>query len=352
MALGDNMVFAHFMDALSQDHPTTNITAGNPATTGDPTLSAGVGTFDETAPGDALLFTQSTGNFLTGGTGDFTVAVRARIDTAKANSNCIIHIGNPNTTFDRSISIRQKSSTAMNLALHSQGANAEESTSNDAFTVGNFFIAVFRRASAVVSLYVDGTDVIQSDGTSWDDFDLDDALDDLTLGGHQSGAQLLDGAIDWAVVWDRALSDTEITTNMNETDLKAALPAGGPTISFPAVGTMGAQLAFTVSEACTRGASYSDAHFSATGSVSGAIAMTYVSGDGTTTFTYSLDKTVQQGETLTFSYAQPGDGLEATTGGADVASFTDVSVTNNSTQTGGGGTVIPVYYRILLAGGR
>jgi hypothetical protein len=64
-------------------------------------------------------------------------------------------------------------------------------------------------------------------------------------------------------------------------------------------------------------------------------AMTYASGSGSTTLVYNLASTITSANTPTISYTQPGNGVEATTGGADVATISGASVTNNSTQTGG-----------------
>jgi hypothetical protein len=63
----------------------------------------------------------------------------------------------------------------------------------------------------------------------------------------------------------------------------------------------------------------------------GASAMTYSSGSGSTTLVYSLGRIINVGETGTLAYTQPGNGIEATTGGADVASFSGAAVTNNVT---------------------
>lgn len=59
---------------------------------------------------------------------------------------------------------------------------------------------------------------------------------------------------------------------------------------------------------------------------------TYASGSGSTTYNFTVGK-VYQGATATVTYTQPGNGLEATSDGTDVASFGPTSVTNNSTQT-------------------
>lgn len=64
----------------------------------------------------------------------------------------------------------------------------------------------------------------------------------------------------------------------------------------------------------------------------------HVSGLPGTTATYRLSRAIRVGETVTVSYTQPGNGLEATSGGADVASFSGAAVTNGSDLAVGGYT--------------
>jgi len=64
----------------------------------------------------------------------------------------------------------------------------------------------------------------------------------------------------------------------------------------------------------------------------GATTLTYSSGSGSTAYVYTSSRTIQLGETLTLAYTQPGNGIEATTGGSDLASFSGQAVTNNSSQ--------------------
>lgn len=67
----------------------------------------------------------------------------------------------------------------------------------------------------------------------------------------------------------------------------------------------------------------------------GAATLTYASGSGTTSLVYTISRTVNSGETGTISYTQPGNGIEGTVGGVDLASFSTQTVTNNSTQGSG-----------------
>lgn len=68
----------------------------------------------------------------------------------------------------------------------------------------------------------------------------------------------------------------------------------------------------------------------------GADALAYSSGSGSTTLIYTGGRAVVNTETGTLAYVQPGNGIEATSGGSDVVSFGSAGVTNNSTQTSGG----------------
>lgn len=63
----------------------------------------------------------------------------------------------------------------------------------------------------------------------------------------------------------------------------------------------------------------------------GASTAAYLSGSPSGTLTYSLSRQILSGETVTRSYTQPGNDIEATTGGIDLATFTTQAVTNNST---------------------
>lgn len=74
---------------------------------------------------------------------------------------------------------------------------------------------------------------------------------------------------------------------------------------------------------------------------SGAATASYASGSTTTTLVYTISRTVTQGATITVSYTQPGNGLEATDDATDVATFTNVPVTNNSEQSNSTYTVTP-----------
>jgi len=104
-----------------------------------------------------------------------------------------------------------------------------------------------------------------------------------------------------------------------------------PTLTGATVNSAGTQITLAWSGSVSAGAGGSDGvALTASG---GAVTATYVSGLGSASLVYSLSRVVLQGETLTVAYTQPGNGLEATSGGADVATFSGSAATNSSTVT-------------------
>lgn len=107
-----------------------------------------------------------------------------------------------------------------------------------------------------------------------------------------------------------------------------------PTLTIPAgvVTATGNQIQLTASESAYVGTGGSGGFtLSASG---GAVTLTYSSGSGTTTLTYTTSRTIYQGETISLSYTQPGDGIEDGDGD-DLSSFSSMSLTNNSLITSG-----------------
>lgn len=74
---------------------------------------------------------------------------------------------------------------------------------------------------------------------------------------------------------------------------------------------------------------------------SGTATTAYASGSESNTLVYTISRTITAGASLTVSYTQPGNGLEATDDGTDVLGFTNVSAINNSTQSNSTYTVTP-----------
>ena len=229
MALAD-ATFAHFHDSLDADYPTSGLTRSNPGSMGDPSISSGTGTYDDTSPGDALSFALSTGTFFSGGTGDFTMAWRGTISTAKSNSNCMMCMG-LGGAFDRNITLRQASSVGMSLEIEdTTSAGTDAGSGNNVFTLDTPFTVVARRSSSVVTIWVDGVDE-----SNTDDFgarNLNGDYDDVFIGAQSDEDHQLDGTCEFAVFWDEALSDSDIQNNIDETTLKNAI-LGSATVIVP-----------------------------------------------------------------------------------------------------------------------
>lgn len=135
---------------------------------------------------------------------------------------------------------------------------------------------------------------------------------------------------------------------------KAASAATTPTVVSATIDTAGTQLTVVFSQACSIGAGGSGGMVVTPSG--GAATITYVSGDGTSTWVFSVSRTILSSETATRTYTQPGNGIEGTSGGLDLASFTTQSVTNNSTATAGSylinegfeGTGVPAGWATIL----
>jgi hypothetical protein len=104
-----------------------------------------------------------------------------------------------------------------------------------------------------------------------------------------------------------------------------------PTLSTATVGTNGTSLTFAFSETVSIGAG-GNGGFTISPS-GGAATVSYTSGSGSSSLVYTINRTILQGETFTFAYTQPGNGVEDAAGN-DLATITSTSGTNNSTQTG------------------
>jgi hypothetical protein len=94
------------------------------------------------------------------------------------------------------------------------------------------------------------------------------------------------------------------------------------------ISTDGTTLTLEISETVTFGAGGNGGvALAATG---GSVIATYASGGTTPTLVYSLDRTLSYGESVTVSYIQPGNGIEAVDDSFDLASFGPSSVSNLS----------------------
>lgn len=119
-----------------------------------------------------------------------------------------------------------------------------------------------------------------------------------------------------------------------------------PTVSTRAVASNGASLNLTFSENVSVGAG-GNGGFSITRSSGVATTVSYASGSGTSTLTYTLSPSIKAGEILSLTYVQPGNGIEDIAGN-DLASFSGQPVTNSSTQqytvsasAGANGSIVP-----------
>lgn len=109
--------------------------------------------------------------------------------------------------------------------------------------------------------------------------------------------------------------------------------ASPPTLITATIGTDGTTWTFVFDQSVSIGAG-GNSGWAVTMITAGAITLTYSSGGGSTTLVYTGGTTVNSGDTVSvgLNYTQPGNGIEATTGGADVVTFTSHAVINNSTQ--------------------
>ena len=83
------------------------------------------------------------------------------------------------------------------------------------------------------------------------------------------------------------------------------------------------------SEACDLGVGGSDGlTLNASG---GAVTLDSLSGEGTDTWAYTLSRNIYPSETLTLDHTNPGDGIEDSAAGNDLANFSGSAITNNST---------------------
>jgi hypothetical protein len=109
-----------------------------------------------------------------------------------------------------------------------------------------------------------------------------------------------------------------------------------PTLVSATIPAAGTSISIVFNEAVTFGAGL-DGGFTIAMS-GGAVTLSYLSGDGSTTLVYTTSRTIEAGETCSdFDYTQPTNGVEDAAGN-DLVSFSNqqASVTNSSSQTGGG----------------
>lgn len=225
MALQDSLTFYHSFGSITPDWPTSGLTKTNPSGSSDPSISGGIATFGTGSGGFSTTWTLGAGEFTLGGTGDFSVAVRAKFTTNTSGGNVMVHLGN---TGSRGISFREGSSVGFTLrCVDPNGGLTDKDSNTSVWSLDTYFIAVMVRAAGTSQIWVNGTEDTQSNGFTGD---LSGTYEDITIGSLLAGTLDLNGAIDWVAVWDRALTDTEITTSMTEDAINAALGIG---VAFP-----------------------------------------------------------------------------------------------------------------------
>jgi hypothetical protein len=142
-------------------------------------------------------------------------------------------------------------------------------------------------------------------------------------------------------VEDLAGNDLATVSGVSVTNNSTQPP---PTLTGAVIGTNGTTLTLTWSKAATRGASYSNSHLDVDASTGGTNrTVTYVSGDGTTTWVMTIGTTILSGETCDLDFTGTANSIEDSAGN-DTAAIVSASITNNSTQTGGGGPAPDVWW--------
>ncbi len=108
-------------------------------------------------------------------------------------------------------------------------------------------------------------------------------------------------------------------------------PPTDPAVATATINSTGDRLTIVFNVSATNGVNGGDGM---TITPSGGPALvSYLSGSGSTTYVYDITgRTISVGEVVTLSYVNPGSGIGATTGGAPLANFTDLLVTNGSAQ--------------------
>lgn len=105
-----------------------------------------------------------------------------------------------------------------------------------------------------------------------------------------------------------------------------------PELSSAVIASNGTTLTLTFTESVTQGIGYSDSDWDIDASVTGDnIAVTYSSGDGGTTHTYTIDNEIQVGDTVNIDFNGNANSEEDNLGN-DLIAIVSGSVTNNSTQ--------------------
>lgn len=328
MALEDNVVFAHFGDALQEDDP-GDFTLSNPSGLTDPNVNSGVLEFD----GSEGQTHTGASTWWNPGSGSWSIALRAKITDIDPNTNGrIFRIG-----------------TADSWNNHiecTQSANSGSIRFQRPWNPTNFRVTAIDLASddtwfTVVCVY-DGTGLELFDelgnslGTSTDTI-TQTGSDIITLGSAQDGTVPLTGALDWIVVWDRELTAAELANNMNETDLKNAILASDSTAptygTAPALDTVDDTSATFTATASDETASQIDHYMGlyAAGSTPSAADIKAGTGTGFVAGSADSDLAVNNGVEATFAPS------------ATLTGATNYRAAFTVEEAGGGNLATPVY---------
>lgn len=128
-----------------------------------------------------------------------------------------------------------------------------------------------------------------------------------------------------------AIVDPNGTTYSTSIGAYQFVSSSAPGLSSATISSNGTTLTLVFTASVQNGAG-GNAGVTITVSGGGSQSATYSSGSASTTLVYTVP-IAYSGQSFTVSYVQPGNGIEATSDGTDVASFGPVSGTNNSTQT-------------------
>lgn len=152
-------------------------------------------------------------------------------------------------------------------------------------------------------------------------------LDGLPVGAVYTSGQIV---TNWAAIRGSASSCRDLPRRLfRNVRLADPIPVP-PTLTAGTVASTATDVYLLFSETVEIGTG-GNGGWSMNCAATGAISMTYSSGDTTNTLAYSLSDTPIQGETCTVAYTQPTDGIEAVDDGTDLATIPSMAVTNNST---------------------
>lgn len=219
--------FAHLFDSLTPNYPTSGLTKSNPAGHTDPSVSGNVATFGTGSGGVGVSWAWSGGNFLTGGTSDWTIACRFKITSSFSNGVWMMTVGDGG----RYLSFSEKSSVNLNLRAYVGGIAAETYTTNSAFAVDTTFTLVAKRTSGAVTIWVNGSNVTAVDGITTTNLNAA-SYNDVSLGALPDGSDNADGTMEFAAIWDSAIDDADIAA-LNATTLRASFGGGGGPSNAP-----------------------------------------------------------------------------------------------------------------------